>query len=219
MSFLKRSGRRAALSGARAATPLAAPGREPVWTQATRNAVLPATDETALVPTDGVHLHLRDWRQFEFVSVKHLGAVEKDLAAIHAVWARDRVSAQGTSVFRSMHVRSGIPEPLSVAVERADLEDLLAAKLRPAAFDGHAHPLRDVLAAQRGALVFYVAFRDGRLVTFGVELLAEPDLAPDVAHRLQRFAEMNDLMLVHWPSRTLFPSAKAAASYFVSGAL
>lgn len=219
MSFLKRSDRDAPRGGGRVATPLAAPGHEPVWAQATRNATLPATDENALVPPDGVHLHLRDWRQFEFVSVKHLGAVEKDLAAIHAIWARDRVSAQGTSVFRKMHVRVSIPEPMSLAVERADLEDLLAAKLRPAAFDGHAHPLRDVFAAQRGALVFYGAIRDARLVTFGVELLAEPDLAPDVAHRVQRFVEMNDLMLVHWPSRTLFPSAKAAASYFVSGAL
>ncbi|MFO1321095.1 MAG: hypothetical protein U1F52_15895 [Burkholderiales bacterium] len=202
-----------------APAPLQSPRRELAWAQPTRNAILPATDESALVPSDGVHLHLRDWRQFEFVSVQHLGAVEADLAAIHAIWAHHRLAGQGTSSFRRMHVRQGIPQPLSVAVEVNDLEGMLEARSRAAAFDGHAHPLRDVFAIPCGALVFYGQRNAGRLVTFGVELLGEADLSPEVAVRLQRFIEMNDLMLVHWPSRTLFPSAKAAVSYLVTGAM
>lgn len=189
------------------------------WALPTRNGTLPPTDESVAVPPDSLHLHLRDWRQFELVSVRHLNAVETDLAAIHAIWANHRVAGDGTSSFRQMHVRQQILEPLSVAVELADLEGMLDAKARSAAFDGHAHPLRDVFAMKRGGLVFYGMLTRGRLITFGVELIGDPGLDADSAGRLQRFIEMNDLMLVHWPSRTLFPSAKAAVNYFVTGYL
>lgn len=193
--------------------------RELAWALPTRNGALPPTDESVEVPPDSIHLHLRDWRQFELVSVRHLNAVETELAAIHAIWANHRVAGDGTSSFRQMHVRQQIPVPLSVAVEIAELEGMLEAKARRAAFDGHAHPLRDVFAMKRGGLVFYGQMTQGRLVTFGVELIGDPGLDSHAAGRLQRFIEMNDLMLVHWPSRTLFPSGKAAVNYFVTGCL
>ena len=73
--------------------------------------------------------------------------------------------------------------------------------------------LADVHAARFENVVAYAVIRSGTLTTLGLEPLGRVSFPGDVGARLARFVLQNDLRLVHWRSRTLFPSAQAAVGY------
>jgi len=47
---------------------------------------------------------------------------------------------------------------------------------------------------------------------FGIEQAGAPSLDVATADHLEQFMRENDLVLVHWPSRTLFDSPATAAN-------
>ena len=59
-------------------------------------------------------------------------------------------------------------------------------------------------------IIVYAMIVDGKLCTLGIEPLDRFVISGDAADRLERFVTDHDLRLVHWPSRTLFASPKAA---------
>jgi len=61
--------------------------------------------------------------------------------------------------------------------------------------------------------VVYAAIHADRILALGLEASGRVSFNADVADGLERFVTENDLRLVHWRSRTLFPSPDAAMQY------
>jgi hypothetical protein len=167
----------------------------------------PPTKETVLIHED-------DWRQFEFVSRIHRDEVDKELKDIDQIWKTQTVKTGELTVFRTIHVRKRIGVPLALDFTEADWLTLLGRPPVSFAFAQHPQTLKDVIACRAGGIIFYAHLIEGKLVTFGLEREGAPSLDPERIARLGEFMTRNDLLLVHWPSPTLFKSPAAAANFF-----
>ena len=83
---------------------------------------LPAT--TGPAADEALALHEDDWRQMEFVAAGLSEAVEREFAAIRAVY-ESRGDAPG---FKTLHVRKEVPRPLGEGIPAAGLAAWLGAE-------------------------------------------------------------------------------------------
>jgi hypothetical protein len=158
-------------------------------------------------------MHEDDWRQFEFVGARFRPEIESEIRSIAEIWARHSVRLTEGTVFRKVHVRKLIPAPLSIPFTRVELSALFKQQLVPVTLREDTQLLRDVHSVRSGRLTFYGQITAGRLRTFGLALDSQPPLQEDVAALLEPFIKRNNLLLVHWPSRTVFASPEAAMTY------
>lgn len=158
------------------------------------NSALPVVERSD--GTGRVHvLHEDDWRQCEFVSVRHARDLSMELAAIRHIHA----TAAAVVGWREIHVRERVPFPLAAGTRWADVAEQLA-PLDPGP--------RITLGDARHAISYAVAgqFGDG-VVVWGVETAGELSVlcvenvetaSEATIARLKRVSDALSLVFVHW---------------------
>jgi hypothetical protein len=185
-----------------------------LFTTPTLNDALPEESNRPSPADDCFLMHEDDWRQFEFVAAAFGPEMADELAVIDTIWKEHSVPlGEAGTAFRSVHVRTRIPQPLDIPWSVADFEELFGEPACPILLIGSEHPLRDVHAIRLENVVIYGMFADGRLTTLGIEPLDRFVIVGETADRLERFLTEHDLRLVHWRSRTLLESPGAVMQY------
>lgn len=179
----------------------------------TINNVIPVGDgcvADALCP----RIHEDDWRQFEFIRAVHREAVDRELDAVGRVWAEAGVPVGGGHAFRRLHVRSALPVPLDLPWTAPALAAMYATTYTPLAFLDQTDVLAGVatVLVDDGLLV-YAQFDAGRVIAMGLHPRGPVALPAAIADPVEAFVRRHQLMLVHWPSRTLFNGPDAAMRY------
>jgi len=160
-----------------------------------------------------VVIHEDNWRQCEFISSKQRKLIDDELRDIDEIWKSQSVKVGEFTAFRKVHIRKRIITPINIHFSEFDFATLVGQKITSFTFRDYPHTLQDVVATRSGGFIFYASIAGGNTDTFGIDREAAPNLNADTAGRLQQFMKNNGLLLVHWPSRTLFESPTAVANY------
>jgi hypothetical protein len=186
-----------------------------LFTTPTLNDAIPATREGSTVASNCIQLHEDDWRQFEFVAANMKPAIDAELTDIGAIWDKESVPLSGSgTAFRKVHVRKRIPNPLSISMSLDEFEALVGQKTGPMTFFGYDGVLRDVHAVNIDKLVVYAVIRDGNVTTIGLDAVDRLKLPAEFLDRLSKFVQDQNVMLVHWRSRTLIGTHKEIMTFF-----
>lgn len=187
--------------------------QEILFSMPTINDALPSNLGSASPGDDCYQMHEDDWRQFEFVSAVFSSELADEIGAIDKIWTEQSVPVGEHSAFRAIHVRQAIPTPLDIPFTVAEFEEIFGQKVCPITIGGYNRVLKDVHAIRLDNLIIYGTISAGRLSTLGLEPLDRFTLPDEAAGRLENFVTSHDLRLVHWRSRTLFETPKAAMKY------
>ncbi|GAA2781634.1 hypothetical protein GCM10010441_03230 [Kitasatospora paracochleata] len=161
-----------------------------------------------LTPPDGTQddlvIHEDEWRQAELVERAQLAAVETELHEIRQIFEHHSASAgEGDTairVFDNLHLRQGPADPLTGALTRQRLLELLPSDrvfAGVALRDGQGR-VADSFAAQVGPVAVYGRCAGDRVTVLGVTPAgrASTDEVPGLAAVMAEF----DLLLVDWCS-------------------
>jgi hypothetical protein len=166
--------------------------REILFSLATINDALP--DESGNADGREPVLHEDDWRQTEFVHVRHAGLVEAEFQAIRNIHGQHRRRIG----FDKVHVRSRVPEPMAGAsVELDALTTLELEQPRPLRLERHGYRVHGGFAhaLSQGQILYGVA-RDSWVKVLGLHGTGEMPLT--TVALLEAFARSHDLLLVDW---------------------
>lgn len=163
--------------------------------------------------TDALALHEDDWRQFEWVSASLQPLVLKELAEIDKIWSSFSVPSGNYTAFKKLHVRQLLPKPIAHLIPAASLESLFPTEWQHLTFHGHSSALRNVVATRVGGLIFYAGTDNGYLLCWGLYREQSPNLDHETALKITQFMQDQALLLVHWPSRTLFQSLSSVEQF------
>lgn len=181
----------------------------------TLNDALPSAQQQSIVLPETLQMHEDNWRQFEFVSAEHKAAVYAELADIDTVWEQSSVPlGESGAAFRRVHVRKRVRRPLNLPMTKDEFEALVGVNAQTLTFYGYDEVLRDVHAAKIDNLTIYARIQDDAATTIGFDVRERFRAPRDFLQRLSQFVESHELMLVHWPSRTLFETRSEILSYF-----
>lgn len=191
---------------------------EILFTTPTLNDAIPATAEGSAVASDCIRCSEDDWRQFEFVAAILKREVDAELNDIGVIWDDNSVPlGESSTAFRRIHIRKRIPNALNISMPLAAFETLVGQKTGPMTFFGYDEVLRDVHAVKIDKLAVYALIQDDTVTTIGLNAVDQVTLPPEFLARLSKFVQDHRLMLVHWPSRTLFDSHQDVMAYFGVG--
>lgn len=184
-----------------------------LYTTPTINDAIPIELVANSTAQSGIVTHEDNWRQFEFISSRYKKQIESELSSIDGIWKNESVKTGDYTAFRKVHVRKLIPAPLALPFSVTDFSTLFGQKPSSFAFLGSSQALRNVYAIRCGGFSFYAEIVDGKLLTLGIDPNDKPSFSHDAIFRLETFIRKNELVLVHWPSRTMLESPDAIMGY------
>lgn len=189
--------------------------RDILFSTPTLNDAIPAIDAGSQVGPDCIELHEDDWRQFEFVDARLKSQIDAELADISAIWDHHSVPlGESGTAFRKVHIRKRIPNALNLSMRLADFQALIGKKTRPLTFYKYDKALHGVHAVSFDKLVIYAMIQDDHVTTIGFDAAKQFTLPRDFLDRLAQFVQDHNIVLVHWPSRTVIESRKDIMVYF-----
>ena len=179
----------------------------------TLNDALPDTFAETAPSSSTIIIHEDDWRQFEFVSASFKPLIDQELADIDAIWKTKSVKSDQYTAFHSIHIRKRIPDPFAKPIPAAGLTSLFPAAPSSFTFRDRPQILKDVVAWRTAGIIFYATIHENAAYTFGIQLEAKPSLDHDTSARITQFMKDHDLLLIHWPSRTVLDSSASVESF------
>lgn len=176
----------------------------------TLNDALPAFQQGSAPKGKLLQMHEDDWRQFEAVSTVHQGEIDRELTAIRDVLANASVKTkagdQDITVFRRVHVRKLITEPLKRAPLLSQLAALAGSRTEYAGISlSGSPPVLGGYAVAMGSLVIFGQADDDRLLSLCFTNYGPPKMDSEKALKLVQLLRENDLVVIHWPSATSLP--------------
>lgn len=181
------------------------------FTLATINDALPAIDPAAKpAPTDFI-IHEDDWRQFEVISRSLDGDIKEEISGVRRIFKEKSKPAGEYRVFSEIHIRKRIGRPLPTPLAWAEL--LAAVGAQPASVSrvglSGQGLVNNGFSVQIGRLTVFGVKHGGNVDVLCLDLAQTPILSEGEVKRLISFLEKNDLVIVHWPSATVFADKTA----------
>lgn len=152
--------------------------------------------EAAIIGDDGFRFVEDDWRQVEFVSRAHDQDIDRELAAIRAIYANEAAEIG----FRNIHVRSMIGSPFAGPVPFEDLARFCRGCRRgELGYHPAGHRVTDGFAFFSGeSLVLFGVAGDDLVSTLCLHLMGGGNSDHEPVAALGEFAAAHDLYLVDW---------------------
>lgn len=163
-----------------------------------------------------LEMHEDDWRQIEFISLQYQTQIEDELKQIRRIYQEESAGAG----FRSLHVRSQIPRPLTGSEVR--LSDFPAPtsqtiqSLEGVAFAGIAGLVDSAFTLSWGEILTWYGLQQGDVLeTLCLAYPPQTPLSREEITQLASFAASHQLCLVDWcRALQLNPGTADFAAYF-----
>lgn len=154
-------------------------------------------------------IHEDDWRQLEFVDSAQLGVVERELAAVRAVFESESVRGDDGRLigFRTLHVRHRPESPLAVARQGLLGRWPEIGTAPVLALRGEAGGVEGSFALGCGHLVLY-GVGDDTIRVLGLQFRRSDAAGPAVLGGLADLMRDADLMLVDWCRCAVVPASE-----------
>jgi hypothetical protein len=186
------------------------------YSLATINGALPSTDVAAKPHEKDLVIHEDDWRQFEAISLACEAEMKEEIGGVQRIFNEKSKPSGEYRIFSEIHIRNRIVRPLPTPLAWTEL--LSAAGVQASAVSGVG--LRDGQGMVRGGFSFHV----GQLTVFGVrhggsvEILCfgqtrTPSFSEEEAQKFAAFLEKSGVVVVHWPSATVFTEKQAMLDF------
>ena len=163
-----------------------------------------------------LEIHEDDWRQVEFIALHWQDAIDTALAAIHRIYAEERVGIG----FRNIHVRDEIPAPLDqTAIQFGEIRELLGTTpdiYEGVAYSGVAGLISGGFAMRLApAIQLYGQQVEGVVKVLCLDPRDSIAVSSHEARRLAAFAAAKRVCLVDWPRAIqVMPDGEAFLHYF-----
>lgn len=185
-----------------------------LYSLATISDELPALDPKHKAKERDLVLLEDDWRQFEVVSRAHMPLVNAEIADIQRIFTEKSKPVGNFRAFTALHVRKRLPKPIHTPLRWSDFSKACAVtSVSTVSFRGAPTVIANGFSVQLHGLSLY-GLRDGETITtLGFVSTQTPALSIEAAERLAAFLEANNLILVHWPSATVFTDKPTLLNY------
>ena len=185
-----------------------------LFSMATISDELPALDPVRKAKSGDLVLHEDDWRQFEVVSRAYAPLVNAEVADIQRIFTEKSKPVGEFRAFTEVHVRKRLPQPLQKPIRWSDFAKACSITTTArVSFQSAPTVVAKGFSAQLHGLSIY-GLREGETITTLCFVSTQaPALPTEAAERLIAFLETNDLLLIHWPSATVFPDKPPLLNY------
>ncbi|MGC4074805.1 MAG: hypothetical protein QM760_20335 [Nibricoccus sp.] len=185
-----------------------------LFSLATINDALPALDSRHKPKPTDLILHEDDWRQFELVSRSFAEQLNAEITDIRRIYTDKRSPAGEFGAFTEIHIRKRIPQPFKKPIAWSDFTKACpVTTVSSVSFGGAPTVIANGFSVQLHGLSIYGLRHGETITTLGFVSTQTPALPIESAERLAAFLEANDLLLIHWPSATVFTDKPTLLTY------